>query len=178
MNAAPRSPIRRALLPLAVLWATALAAPAGAADQRFGIGILYADATGDVVRDGMRLDDASVAGVLSYQYRPGGLFAFELDLELYPDGTGGAESFAAAPVAYLLFGKGLYAGLGVGVTISSDFGGSVSDPFFAARLGFNLKILPRMTLDVNANWRADAFNELDDPDVDAITLGASLRFTL
>lgn len=151
---------------------------AAAAEHRLGLGLLYFDATDDLGNGGIDINDDGTAWVLSYQYRPGGLLSFEFDLELAPDGYAGASDSTVSPVAWVLFGKGLYAGLGAGVSFSSDFEDDVSDPFFAARVGFNFLLLPRTRLDVNVNYRADAFDGLGDVDSDAITLGAILRFTI
>lgn len=156
----------------------ALAAPAAADEPRhsFGVGAHYWTAVDDLVSDDFAIDEDGLAGVLSYQFRPGGLIAFELDVEIFPDGFGGADSTAFAPAAFVLVGHGLYGGVGVGVTVSDDFEDNVSDPFYAARVGFVLQLLPRLRIDINANYRADAFKDLGDVDSDAITLGAILRF--
>lgn len=156
-----------------------LGAPsASAAEHRLGLGLLYFDATDDLGNGGLDINDDGTAWVLSYQYRPGGLLSFEFDLELAPDGYAGANDSTVSPVAWVLFGKGLYAGIGAGVSFSSDFQDDVSDPFFAARVGFNFLLLPRTRLDVNVNYRASAFEDLGGADSDAITLGAIVRFTI
>ena len=82
----------------------------------------------------------------------------------------------AARIESILAGKGLYVGVGVGLTISDDLPDTVSDPFWAARIGWEFHILPKLTLDINANYRAGSFSELDEADSDAITLGAIVRF--
>ena len=60
----------------------------------------------------------------------------------------------------------------------------IAEIAFAPNLGvdeanrcFDLLLLPRLRLDINANYRADAFSALDQADTDAITLGASVRFS-
>ena len=73
---------------------------------------------------------------------------------------------------------GLYGGVGVGVTISDTLDDNVSDPFYAARLGWDFQVLPRLHVDVHANYRANTFAELEDYDSDSITLGAALRVAL
>lgn len=55
---------------------------------------------------------------------------------------------------------------------------AVSDPFYAARVGLDFVLLPRIHLDVNLNYRAGTFDELDEASSDTITLGAALRFGL
>ena len=76
----------------------------------------------------------------------------------------------------------VYGGVGVGITHSdgftiadSEYDDEWSDPWFAARAGVDLLLLPKVHLDINANYRADAFNALDEAESDAITLGASIR---
>ena len=111
--------------------------------------------------------------------QPGGLFRFEVALEYWEDGYGGLVGEEAfAPQVYALIGRGFYAGVGVGMTHSDGFasGDEWSDPWYAARVGVDLLLLPKLHLDINANYRADAFNDLDQAESDAITLGASLRF--
>jgi hypothetical protein len=169
-----------ALLPTALLAALVLisAGAASAGEHRLGVGLLYFDATDDLGNGGLDINDDGTAGVLSYQYRPGGFLSFELDLEFAPDGYAGSNDSTVSPVAWVLFGKGLYVGVGAGISFSSEFEDDVSDPFFAARVGFNFLLLPRTRLDVNVNYRADAFEGLGGADSDAITFGAILRFTI
>ena len=116
-----------------------------------------------------------MAPYLTYQYAPEGWFRFELDLEYYEAGFGGSTDAAVSPLAFLLLELGLYAGVGVGVTVSDGLDDNVSDPFYAARLGYDFAPLPNVHIDLNANYRADAFSALEDADTDALTLGASLR---
>ncbi len=168
---------RRSLLAmLALLLTTTAVAPA--AEHRAGIGLHYWTAIDDLVSDDFDIDEDGLTGILSYQYRPGGLLSFELDLEIFPDGFGGSDDTTVSPIAFVLVGKGLYAGVGIGVSLSDDFGGSMSDPFYAARIGLELTLLPRIHLDLNINYRADAFSELEEVQSDALTLGAILRYSI
>lgn len=158
--------------------ACALAAvPARAGEHRIGIGYHYFE-TVDNISSLSDVDDSGNSVVVSYQYLPGGLLRFEADLERYADGYSGSTSTAWAPQAYVLLGRGFYGGVGVGVT-KSDFpnGDSWSDPWYAAKVGIDLLLLPKLHLDINANYRADAFNELDNAKSDAVTLGASVRLS-
>lgn len=165
---------------LAALVLVPLFAPSDlqAAEHRLGGGLLYFDATDDLGNGGIEIESSGTVGVLSYQYRPRGLLNFEFDVEIAPDGYAGSNDTTISPVFWVLVGKTIYAGAGVGVSFASDFEDDMSDPFFAARVGVNILLLPRTRLDVNVNYRANAFNELDDFDSDAITLGAILRFTI
>ena len=153
-------------------------ATASAAEHRLGVGLLFFDATDDLGNGGIEIETSGAAGVLSYQYRPRGLLKFEFDVEIAPDGYAGSNESTISPVAWVLVGKTFYAGAGVGISFASDFEDDFSEPFFAARVGVNILLLPRTRLDVNANYRANAFSELDDFESDAITLGAMLRFTI
>ncbi len=156
-----------------VVLAFATAAVTPAAEHRVGVGIHYFSAIDDLVEDDFAIDEDGVAGILSYQYRPGGLLSFELDLEIVSDDVGG--------VAYILVGKGLYAALGIGLSLSDDGGDSALDPFhafYAARIGMEFTLLPRLRLDLNLNYRVDAISGFDNVESDAITLGATVRYTL
>lgn len=170
------------LLPGALL-ATAFvltAAPSQAADHSFGIGAISWQ-TIDGLPTSSELDNIEEDGyswLVSYQYRPRGLFTFELAVEYYPDGYGGATEKAYVPQAFLLFGRGLYAGVGAGVTISDGLDDSPSDAFYQGRLGYNLAFLGPIELDLHATYRFDDWDALEDIDVetDSYLLGATVRF--
>ena len=57
-----------------------------------------------------------------------------------------------------------------------------NEPFFALRAGLNLELLPRIFVDISANYRFNDTAELKDEDTDidtdTIFLGAALRFAL
>ncbi len=151
------------------------ATEAAAADHRLGIGAHFWKTVDDLGGDfGDGIEDDGLSWVLSYQYIPKGLFRFELDLEYAGDGFGGAADSTLSPVGYVLFGGGLYGGLGIGVTVDDG----TSDPFYAARVGYQFNLLAGIRLDLNANYRANAFSGLGDFDTDAITVGAIVRFNL
>jgi hypothetical protein len=169
---------KRALSVMAALWLAALGAAArpAAADSSIGLGI-HAWRTLDDLRSqgfgGIRRDGLSY--LLSYQYRPGALLKIELDGEYFPNGFGGSTHAAFAPQAYLLLGGFIYGGVGIGTTYSSDFSNHFSSPFYAARAGVDLHLVPRLHLDVNANYRFHAWNELKGANTGTITLGAIAR---
>ena len=171
-----RSLPRLALLALAA----AVIAPAAArAEHRLGFGFHYFQTLDDIdIEEIEEIDDEGESLVFSYQWVPGGLFRLEGDLEYYKDGYGGALDEAFAPQFYVLIGSGFYGGVGVGATYSDGFLGddNWSDPWYAARLGIDLLLLPKLRLDINGNYRAGAFEALDQAETDAITLGVSLRF--
>lgn len=171
-------PALRALSLLAALLPALAASPAGAAEHRFGLGVHYWRTVDDLASRGFgKIDDRGSSGVVSYQYVPGGLFALELDGEYFSSGFGGATHSTFSPQGYLVFGlDGWYVAAGVGVLYASDFKNNVSDPFYAARIGLNVKVLPRFYVDVNANYRAKAWRELKNADTDTVTLGTVVRF--
>lgn len=151
---------------------------ASAGTHRLGFGYHYWTTLDDLELDALsEVDDNGSAGVVSYQYLPGGLARFEFDLEYFNDGFGGSADQAYSPQAYVLFGRFLYAGVGIGMTKSDTLpdGDSWSDPWYAGRVGVEFLLLPRVHLDINANYRADAFKGLQDAESDAMTLGASVR---
>jgi len=156
-----------------MMMALALAAPAMAGENRLGVGANYwvsvKDLDSDVSRDGF-------SWLVSYQHRVG-LFTFEVDGELLPDRFG---ETAVAPEAYILIGKAIYAGAGIGI-IYTD-GSFADEPFFALRAGLDLEFLPGLFLDISANYRfndkADLHNSATDIDTDTIFLGAAVRIAL
>ncbi|HEV8629045.1 MAG TPA: hypothetical protein VGV61_01925 [Thermoanaerobaculia bacterium] len=153
------------------------AAGAGAAEHRFGLGELYWRSIHDLGGSGLKSN--GVAPYLTYQYVPAGIFKLELDLEYYRKGFGGSTSAAYSPVAWVLIEFGLYGGVGIGVTFSDSLSSNVSDPFYAARLGYDFQLVPRLHFDVNANYRANTFKDLrrgvKSYDTDSITFGAAAR---
>ena len=153
----------------------ALAPAAEAAEHRFGLGVNYWRAVDDLVDEGFDVEEDGLAPVLTYQYRPGGLLGVQVDLEYFVAGFGGSTSEAISPQVYVTVGGGLYGAVGIGVTYSSDFDDEFSDPFYAARLGLDFELLPKIHLDIHANYRADAFSELDEADTDTVILGAAVR---
>lgn len=165
------------IMALLILCGVVASTPAQAAEKRLGFGVHYWRTVDDIDDDGVDdIDDDGVSYLGSYQILPGGLLSFELDVEYFEEGFGGSPDSVFSPQAFLLVGHGLYAGVGVGVGYSDGFEDDFSDPFYMARLGFNIELLPKLFLDVNANYQANAFDELDEADTDAITLGALLRF--
>jgi hypothetical protein len=149
-----------------------------AAEHRIGGGVHYWKTVDDFADEDFDVDEDGLATVVSYQYVPGGLLRLEVDVEYFEKGFGGATDAAYSPQAYLVLGRGWYAALGGGVIYSSDFEDDVSDPFYAARVGLDMQLLPRLYLDLSANYRFDAWSELGDADTDTVTLGAVVRFGL
>ena len=169
---------RAAALVTVVVLALLGGAAAEAGEHLLGGGIHYWRTIDELADTGLEIEDDGQAWVLSYQYRPAGLFSFEIDAEYFEKGFGGADDTAISPQAYLVFGHGWYAALGGGIIYSSAFEDEYSDPFYAAKIGWDLTLLPRVHVDINANYRFDAWSELENADTDTITLGALLRFSL
>ena len=162
----------------ALCWLGGAAAMAGAAEHRFGVGGNYWRALDDLDASDLEVDEDGIAPYVTYQFVPAGLVRFELDVEYYEAGFGGSTDAAYAPVAFVLVEFGIYGGVGVGVTVSDGLSDNVSDPFYAARLGWDFQVLPRLHVDLNANYRANTFSGLEDYDSDTITLGAAVRVAL
>lgn len=154
-----------------------IAAPVAAAEKRLGFGARYFRTIDDLDDEGFDdIEDDGYSLVGSLQIAPRGLFSFLFDLEYFEDGYGGASADTLSPQALVVIGHGLYAGVGVGVNYSDDLPDELSDPFYIARAGFQMELVPRIFLDINANYHANAFEALDEADTDAVTLGALVRF--
>lgn len=176
MSRDPRVPRRiRALTVAAVVGAALGALPAAAGEHSIGVGLHYWQTVDDLAA-GAGLKDDGVSLLAAYQYAPTrGLLRFELDLEYFDEGFGGSAEAAYAPVAYLVVGRSFYVAAGFGVTFSGGLADSPSDPFYSGRLGYQFHLLPGLLLDLNASYRTNAFKELGDLDVDALTLGVIAR---
>ncbi len=124
-------------------------------------------------------EEDGLAPLLTVKQDLAALLSFQVDLVLYPDGYAGAAKDVLAPEAFLVLGQSLYAALGAG-TLYAD--GDFGDPFFVARVGFDLELLPGLHLDINGNYEFaewEGINEVDDEaDSDTITLGAAVRLDL
>ncbi len=165
--------MQKLLFPALLLLATLTVDPAHAGDtHRLGLGATYWTAVDDVDVD--KIDDDGFSFMASYQYWPT-LLGVELDLEILPDKYG-ENSFS--PQAYVLFGKAIYAGAGIGIDYRD--GGFAEEPFFALRAGLNLEILPTIYWDIYGTYRfndsADLDDEKKDIDSDTVYLGTALRF--
>lgn len=161
---------------LAFALATSLAAPAQAVEHRIGGGVHYWRTLDEIGDDFGDIDEDGLSALVSYQLAPSGLLKFQVDAEYFEKGFGGAEDDAISPQVYVLLGGTVYAGVGAGIIYSDNFDDGESDPFYAARLGLDMTLLPRLHLDINANYRTTDWDELEEADTDTITLGAVVRF--
>ena len=139
--------------------------------HRFGVGAHYWVAVDDI--DAEDIDEDGIAYIASYQYLLTGYLKVEIDAEYMDEGYAGPDEYILSPQAFILIGKGLYAGAGIGINYSD--GEFADDPFYALRAGVDLEILPAIYLDINANyrfedWDVEAIEE--DIDTDTITVGA------
>ena len=163
---------------LALCWAAA-ARPAVAADSSIGFGIHSWRTVKDLRSEGFEdIRRSGISYLLSYQYHLVPLVKLELDGEYFDKGFGGSTHSAFAPQAFVLVGGFIYGGVGIGTTYSRDFANNFSSPFYAARAGLDLHLVPRFHIDVNANYRFNAFHELQGATTGTVTLGAVARFTL
>ena len=152
---------------------------AGAGEHRLGFGLHYWRTIDEIKKSyGDGIDDNGLSQLFSYQYLPKPFVKIEATVEYFPDGFGGATGSAYSPQVFLLVGRGLYGGVGAGLTRSSSFRNDWSDPYYAVRLGYELPLLPRIDLDLNANYRFDPPRQLEGFNSKVLTLGAVLRLTL
>ena len=143
-------------------------------NHRLGAGLHYWYALEDIDKD--NVDDKGYALQFSYQYVTTSLLKIEADLDVLQEEYAGSDSTVFSPQAFLLLGKAVYAGAGVGINYSD--GSFAESPFFALRAGVELEVLPALYVDISANyrfetWDFDAIKE--DIDTDTITLGAQVR---
>ncbi len=172
------TPLRlKVLTTICLVFCLTSATDAAAGEHRWGVGAQFWKTVDDLADDGLDdIEDDGLAWVFSYQYDPGSLMKFEIDLEYYDGGFSGSPDSSISPVGFIIIGNKIYGALGIGVTYSGGLQDDISDPFYAVRVGYVLTLLPKIRIDINANYRANAFSDLDDADTDAITLGAILRF--
>lgn len=169
--------MKRLLMIALMLAATSLLmVNTAAAGHRIGGGANYWLTIDDIDLDNHDVDEDGFSFLASYQYWKG-LFGVELDLEFLPDRF---DDTAVAPEAYVLLGKAIYAGAGIGIMYTD--GSFADEPFFALRAGLNLEVLPAIYLDIYGNYRfndkKDLENEVSDIDSDTVFFGAALRFEL
>ncbi len=143
-------------------------------EHRLGGGVNYWVAVEDVDFDD--IDDNGLSYTVSYQYWPS-LIGLEVDFEILPDKYG---ETAFAPEAFILLGRAIYAGAGVGIEFrDSEF---AEEPFFTLRAGLNLELLPTIWWDIYGLYRFNDTAELDDwrenIDTDTVFLGTMIRIEL
>lgn len=174
----PRT-FRHALFAFLLLALAVSLTPADAAEHYFGGGIRFFRTLNDIeVGDVGKIDTDGNSLILSYQVNPAGLFKAEFDLEYFSDGYGDQTGAIVSPQALVLVGGNLYGGVGAGINYVQDnqIGDDTSDLFYIGRLGLQLTLLPRLHLDLNANYQSDVFDKIfNGPSSSSITLGAMAR---
>ncbi len=158
------------------LFAALLFITAEAHALRLGVGANYWRTIDDIDAT-EEFDEDGLSWVASLQFELASYSKLELAVEWFEAGFGGATKDIYAPQAFLILGKGLYVGAGIGgYYTDGDF---AEDPFYALRAGFDVEILPSIYLDVNANYRFETWDDLSeegkDIDTDTVTFGAALR---
>lgn len=141
-------------------------------DNRLGVGAHYWTTVKNIDLHNVDEDGFSFMG--TYQYWPS-LIGLELDVEWFKSGFAGTDKDVYEPQAYLLVGGLIYGAAGIGAYYSDNDWGD--KPFYALRAGLNLELLPRLYLDLNANYRFEDWSGLKGSDIDSdtITVGAAAR---
>jgi hypothetical protein len=148
---------------------------AAAGEYRLGAGVNYWVAMDDIDIEGRNIDENGIGYFVSYQYWEN-ILGVEMDLEFLPDRFGDS---AVAPQAFMLIGKSIYGGLGIGAVYTD--GEFADKAFYALRAGFNFELLPGIYTDIYGIYRFNDTAELDnvseDIDTDTVFLGAAVRFS-
>jgi hypothetical protein len=167
-----------AVFALALTWST----PAAAADHYLGGGVRFFQTLDDIeIEDIGRIDADGYSFIASYLADPAGLLKFEVDLEYFDSGYGDQTGAIISPQALVLIGAQLYGGVGIGINYVQDnkLGPDTSDVFYIGRVGLQFTLLPRLHLDLNANYQTDVFDRIfDGASSDSITIGAMARVRL
>ncbi len=148
------------------------------AESSIGLGAQYYQAMDSLEKP---FSEDGFAPVISFRTDLGSMFGLQVDGVYYSDeGYAGSLKETFSPQAFLLLGRGLYAGAGIGTLISD--GEFADNPLFVGRVGVNLEWFPGVHLDLNASYEWadwDGINVLNERvDSDTVTVGATLRFLL
>jgi hypothetical protein len=145
---------------------------------RLGVGAHYWKALEDIKVD--EVDESGVSWLASVQLGTSSLVKAQIDVEMFPKGFAGGTEVFYAPQAFVIVGRGIYGGLGIGIYYAGDE--FAEDPFYLLRAGVDVELTPRVYLDINANYRFEQWKNLGDTvkdiDTDVITLGAAVRLEL
>jgi hypothetical protein len=157
-------------LVLAAAMLTGLAAPA---ECGIGAGVHYLKTVGDI-KNTPGFDENALGLIGSYQYGVS-LVRLEGDLE-WINNFGGSDHSMIQPQAYALVGRGLYAGVGIGIGYIDN---SWQDaPFYALRAGYTIPLV-KLSLDAFGSYQfqnATTLQGLTSEDLDAVTFGVIARF--
>jgi hypothetical protein len=146
------------------------------ANAGLGVGLHYLRNLGDIDEDeSLDLSKDSYGLIGSFKNNSAGLLSFEAQVEYIFDYAGTDEDMWI-PSGWLLAGKFIYGGAGIG--IGHTDGEWQSDPFYALRAGVNLP-LGGLSLDAYGTyqfWSNDDLEDLTGEDLDSVTFAAVLRF--
>ncbi len=166
--------IKSITLATAILLGGSLAAHA-LDNIQLGVGANYWVAMRDAADDSF--DKHGLGWMISTRYMSTPYFGLGIDLEKSPKNYMMFEKPIYSPAAYLVAGKGIYAALGIG-TYYYD-GKFIKDTFYALRAGLNLEIIPKIVIDINANYRSESWSKIRharrEVSSDNIVLGAAVR---
>ena len=146
-------------------------------EHRVGFGARYWISVEDVDID--HIDRTGLAYCATYQYRTDTALQLGIaaELEQLPEDYAASGEHVYTPQAYLVAGRDLYGALGVGAYFSD--GEFSDDLFYALRAGVDLELLPKLYLDLHADYRFENFEDLVNGDLefesDTIFLGAAIR---
>ncbi len=142
--------------------------------HRIGLGVNYWKTIDNLDQD---VNSDGFSYIVSYQYAPLWYLKVGTNLELFPDLAKSTDPILA-PEVFVTFGGLFYAGVGMGIYYHDGNWGNA--PFYMFRAGLDIPVLPRLFLDLNANYRFNDWNTLEwsDLDTDTIRLGAAIRFVL
>ncbi len=165
---------------LAAVAVAALPATAFTAEHTLGGGVRYFETVDNLSIDDLgAIEDSGNSLILAYGINPAGILRYEFQLEYIEDGYAPETGEVISPQAFVLLGSTLYGGVGIGIDHLPDntLGDDTSDAYFIGRLGLDLLLLPRVHLDINANYQTDKFDKvLSGPSSDTLTLGALVHF--
>ncbi len=146
------------------------------AEPSIGTGFNYWHAIDDI--DLSEFDKDGASWFISFQSRGDYLLGWEADLEMMPKGFMASPKAVYAPQAYAVVGKTISGAVGVGWYYSD--GEWADQPFYALRAGVELMLVPKISMEIMANYRFTDWGELEGEDIntDTIMLGAALRISL
>ena len=165
-----------ALVSLMLCVLIALAASASfAGGTRIGAGAHYWKTLDKIELE--EIEESGISWIASFQFGSSSLLKFQADVEIFPEKFAGFKEVAYAPQAFIILGRAIYGGAGIGTYyIDGEF---ADKPFYLLRAGLDLELMPTLYLDLNANYRFEDWDKpediIEDIDTDVITLGAAVR---
>lgn len=120
---------------------------------------------------------SGIGGYANWRSQWTDLVSGQFELALYEDGFAGTTEEALAPQAFLLLGRDLYAGAGVGILFADgDFADS---PFLTLRAGYQIALANWISLDLNVSYEFGEWkgvNKFDESvESDTVVLGGGVR---